>query len=87
MKARKSYLAVSKQRKVKKTLMRKAIGQQLGYLTRNLNHIEKLQEISSTENLSNHQLRELKVIKTLYEQQRKMHKEIAFCRREPESSK
>jgi transposase, IS5 family len=74
-KARKRYLAVSKQRKVKKTAMRKAIGQQLGYLIRNLKHIEKLQEISSTENLNNRQLRELKVIKTLYAQQRKMHKE------------
>jgi transposase, IS5 family len=60
---------------VKKTAMRKAIGQQLRYLTRNLKHIEKLQEISSTENLSNRQLRELAVIKTLYEQQGRMHKE------------
>jgi len=74
-KARQRYLAVSKQRKVKKTAMRKAIGQQLRYLTRNLKHIEKLKKISSTENLSNRQRRELKVIKTLYEQQSKMHKE------------
>jgi transposase, IS5 family len=74
-KARKRYLAISKKRKVKKTDMRKAIGQQLRYLTRNLNHIEKLQEISTDEGLSNRQLREFKVIKTLYAQQSKMHKE------------
>ena len=56
--------------------MRKAVGQQLRYLTRNLDYnIEKLQEISTNESLSNRQQCELKVIKTLYEQQSKMHKE------------
>jgi len=71
-KARKRYLAVSKQRKVKKAIMRKAIGQQLRYLARNLKHIAKL----DNENLlSRRQGEELTVIKNLFEQQSKMLKE------------
>ncbi len=55
--------------------MRKAIGQQLRYLTRNLNHIEKLKNLSSSGELKTRQFNELKVIKTLFEQQSKIHKE------------
>ena len=55
--------------------MRKAIGQQLRYLARNLKHIEKLKALSSSGGLKNRQFKELKVIKTLFEQQSKMHKE------------
>src|SRR5690625_5791471 len=41
-KARKQYLSLSKQRKPSKEKIHKAIKQQLGYVHRNLKHIEKL---------------------------------------------
>src|SRR5699024_6088666 len=40
--ARKQYLAIYKQRQPNKNTIRRAIRQQLGYVRRNLAHIEKL---------------------------------------------
>ena len=69
-KARLRYLNVAKQKKPDKGKIRKAIGQQLRYLRRNLGHIDKLLELgSSLAELSSYQLRCLQVIHTLYEQQ------------------
>ncbi len=73
--ARKRYLAVSKKRKVKAKQMHKAVGQQLRYLARNFKHIEKLQALNDNNSLSEPQQKQLFVIKTLYEQQKKMHRD------------
>ena len=68
--ARKKHLSVAKQKKPGKKKIRKAIGQQLRYLKRNLGHIESmLLNGSSLEALSPYQLGNLQVIYTLYQQQ------------------
>lgn len=72
--ARKDYLAVSKQRKVSGKKLRKAIGKQLNYIKRDLNIIQKLAEQSSLTLLSKQEYRELLVIKELYRQQEEMHR-------------
>ena len=68
-KARKSYLTVSKQKKPGYKKVRKAIGQQLGYLKRNLGHIERMAEQGSLIYLSKRLYRLLLVIRELYRQQ------------------
>lgn len=73
-KARKQYLSLSKQRKPSKEKIHKAIKQQLGYVHRNLKHIEKL-GINSLHSLSNKEYRDLLVIQELYRQQSIMFKE------------
>lgn len=73
-KARKQYLSLSKQRKPSKEKIHKAIKQQLGYVHRNLKHIEKL-GINSLHTLSNKEYRDLLVIQELYRQQSIMFKE------------
>ncbi len=47
-KARKQYLAVAKQKKPSKRKIRKAIGQQLRYIRRNLGHLDKMLESGSS---------------------------------------
>src|SRR5690625_6195470 len=64
-KARKQYLSLSKQRKPSKEKIHKAIKQQLGYVHRNLKHIEKL-GINSIHTLSNKVYRDLLVIQEFY---------------------
>src|SRR5699024_10540714 len=73
-KARKQYLYLSKQRKPGKEKIRKAIHQQLGYVKRNLKHVEKLGK-DSLHTLSQKQYRDLLVIQELYRQQAMMFKE------------
>ena len=72
-KARRSFLRVSKRRKVRQRTLRKAIRKQLGYLRRNLNHIEKQCSIVSLSMLSKHQYKDLLVISEIYRQQKEMY--------------
>ena len=74
-KARKQYLAVAKQKKPGAKKIRKAIGQQLNYLQRNLRHITKMTEAhpGMLGRLLRYDYKCLLVIHTLYEQQRQMH--------------
>lgn len=72
--ARKEYLNVAKQRKVKGKTMRKAIGKQLGYLRRNLAHIDALVAAgASLCQLDKHLYRKLLVISELFRQQQWMY--------------
>ena len=73
VKARKAYLAVAKRRSVSKSKLRKAIRGQLGYLHRNLSHIEKLSKSTKLTELSNRQYRDLLVISELCRQQQWMY--------------
>ena len=68
-KARKSYLAIAKQKKPGLKKIRKAIGRQLRYLRRNLGHIERMAEEGLLYYLNKRQYRLLLVIKELYRQQ------------------
>jgi hypothetical protein len=74
-KARKGYLAVAKQKKPGAKKIRKAIGQQLNYLKRNLGHIAKITQShpGMLGRLLRYDYKCLLVIHTLYEQQRQMH--------------
>lgn len=68
-KARKSYLAVAKQKKPGYKKIRKAIGQQLGYLKRNMGHINRMVEDGLLIYLDKRLYRLLLVIRELYRQQ------------------
>jgi len=74
-KARKEYLAIVKRRRPGKKLYRKGNKQQLQYLRRNFNHIEKmLDSLPSKEiSLSHRRLRQYWIIQTLVEQQAMMY--------------
>ena len=74
-KARKQYLSVAKQKKPGAKKIRKAIGQQLNYLKRNLGHLVGMTEShpGMLGRLSRYDYKCLLVIHTLYEQQRQMH--------------
>lgn len=74
-KARKQYLSVAKQKKPGAKKFRKAIGQQLNYLKRNLGHIEKMtgSQPGLLSSLKRYNYKCLLVIHTLYQQQRQMH--------------
>ncbi len=69
-KARKQYLLVAKSRKAKTKQIRKAIGQQLRFIKRNLNHIEQMK--ANTE-LSAKEAKTLSVLKKLHQQQQYMY--------------
>lgn len=72
--ARKRYLQVAKQRRASRKAMRKAIRQQLGYVRRNLNHIDALVEAGvSLTQLSQQRYRRLLVISEIYRQQQSMY--------------
>jgi hypothetical protein len=71
--ARKLYLAVAKQRHVKHRTIRKAVGQQLRFIARNLRIITDYQEQSSLTLLSKQQYKQLLVIHELYRQQSDMY--------------
>lgn len=73
VKARKTYLAVAKSKKVKSNRLRKAIRGQLGYLRRNLSSIKDLSANAKLMDLSRKQYRDLLVISELYRQQRWMY--------------
>ena len=72
-KARKQYLQFIKQRRPRKEAIRKARGQQLRYVCRNLKHITKQLENAPISVLSKRQIEWLETIRTLYRQQEKMH--------------
>ncbi len=71
--ARKAYLAVSKQRRVKPNVLRKAIGKQLRYVARNLRSIAALVTGDQLSRLPKELYRKLLVIQELYRQQRQMY--------------
>ena len=72
-KARKQYVQFSKKRKHYLKTIRKALGQQLGYVKRNLEHILTLVQEAGLESLTRREYRELLVVQEFYRQQREMH--------------
>lgn len=74
-KARQDYLKVSKQKRPRRKVMRKAVGKQLRYLHRNLKQIKALmKEGACLSRLSARQYRSLLVIHELYRQQEEMYR-------------
>lgn len=72
--ARKAFLSVAKQRKPKRKKIRRAIRKQLGYLRRNLAHIDKLLATgASLTVLNRQQYRTLLVISEVFQQQHEMY--------------
>jgi hypothetical protein len=74
-KARRDYLRAAKKRRLTTKELRKAIGKQLRYVRRDLEHIGILAEKSSLERLSGKEYRDLLVIGELYRQQEQMYEE------------
>lgn len=72
-KARRAFLSVAKQKKPSSKKIRKAIGQQLRYLHRNLKTIERLVDEGLLKYLTKRLYRLLLVIKELYRQQQWMY--------------
>ena len=72
-KARKDYLNFVKQRKPRKKAVRKAVGQQLRYVRRNIGHVDRMIEKFGMRNLSRKQREWLLTIRTLYQQQKQMY--------------
>jgi transposase, IS5 family len=73
-KARQEYLKVAKQRKAHGKTVRKAVRQQLGYLRRNLGHIDELIAAgASLSQLKTQQYRTLLVISEVFRQQEWMY--------------
>lgn len=71
--ARKRYLEIAKKRRAGAKAVRKAIGKQLRYVSRNLRIIKMLAEKTSLNQLSPWQYRQLLVISELYRQQQEMY--------------
>lgn len=72
--ARKAFLSVSKKRRASRQLKRKGVRKQLGYLGRNLRHIDALIAAgASLTSLSRRQYRRLLVISEVYRQQQVMY--------------
>lgn len=75
-KARQQYLQVAKQRRVDRKALRKAIGQQLRYVRRNLEHIDRLVAAGAClSELDTQQYRKLLVISELFRQQQWMYQQ------------
>lgn len=72
-KARKAYLAIAKQRRASKKKIRKAVGQQLRFVKRDLQIIERLKEQMPLTSLNRQEYRQLLVIHELYRQQQDMY--------------
>ncbi len=70
-KARKAYLKYARSRKHTAKMTRKAIGAQLGYLRRDLSHIDRM--LQSGKTLTIRQTRRLDTIRSIYEQQKYMY--------------
>lgn len=74
--ARKEYLKIAKQRKVSQKAIRKAIGKQLGYLRRNLDHIDQLIAAgASLLQLDKKLYRMLLIISEVFRQQQQMYEQ------------
>ena len=71
--ARRAFLAVAKQRRPVGRVIRKAVGQQLRYVGRDLRIVNKLKERVGLELLTARQYKQLLVISELYRQQKEMH--------------
>lgn len=71
--ARRSYLSVAKQKRPGARKVRKAIGQQLRFIARDLKHVTTLANQNGLDLLSQRQYRQLLVIQELYRQQRDMY--------------
>ena len=73
--ARKQYLNVAKKKKRTYKIIRKAVGQQLNYVNRNLKQIEfLLTEYNNTDWIfAKHELKYIQVINEVYRQQKQMH--------------
>jgi len=75
-KACKAYLVIAKKRHPSRKLIRKGIRQQLGYVRRNLAHIDELIDLgASLSQLSRHQYRLLLVIHEVFRQQEWMYQQ------------
>ena len=72
--ARKKYLQFVKNRNPGKKAVRKARGQQLGYVRRNLSHVDAALPGAPEGALTSRQLNNLETIRKLYEQQEEMHR-------------
>lgn len=70
-KARKDYLKYARSRKHTAKMTRKAIGKQLGYLRRDLSHIDEMLEQGKI--LKAREMQRLETIRNIYEQQKYMH--------------
>jgi transposase, IS5 family len=71
--ARKDYLRLAKSRRLSASKRRQGIRKQLGYLRRNLSHIESLKQFVPLSVLKSKQYHELLVIHVLYRQQQEMY--------------
>ncbi len=71
--ARKDYLNAAKCRRLSASKRRKALRKQLGYLGRDLKHIDTLSREVSLEHLTRQQYLNLLVVNELYRQQLEMH--------------
>jgi len=72
-KARRNYLKVAKQRKAKLKATRRAIGEQLDYVGKNLETLRRLKVEVGEEKLSVADMERFETIEKVYEQQRFMH--------------
>lgn len=72
-KARKDFLKFAKSKRLSKQKRRSAVRKQIGYLKRNLKHIDHLSKITSLSVLEQKQYRELLVIKEVLRQQQWMY--------------
>ncbi|MDA3860177.1 MAG: IS5 family transposase [Melioribacteraceae bacterium] len=75
--ARKAYLSFSKMKKRSRKQIRKAVGKQLRYLSRNIGHIHKLLDIFDEKEfpLSKKEQKIFWIIQELYRQQEEMYRE------------
>ena len=72
-KARKSYLKIAKQRKAKAKAMRKAVGEQLGYLAKNIKTLDNLLMVVGYDRITDTDLERLATICKVYRQQKEMY--------------
>ena len=71
--ARREYLKVARRRRPSKRMVRRGIRKQLGYIRRNLRHIEELGEKVGLDKLSKKAYKDLLVIGEVYRQQKEMY--------------
>lgn len=72
-KARRNYLRIAKQRKAKAKAMRKAVGEQLGYLAKDIETLENLLPAVGYDRITDADLERLATICKVYRQQKEMY--------------
>ena len=72
-KARRNYLKIAKQRKPKAKAMRKAIGEQLEYIAKDIETLEKLLSAVGYDKLTKAELERVETIRKVYRQQKEMY--------------